>query len=88
MKGSNYTMWEHCLHLRSIVCSTRRIARSGPSGLTVFAVDFRSEIPWILQFLDLTNSGLVGRKTSGKGSRGEKMAIRGIDPESYITEYT
>ena len=22
------------------------------------------------------------------GSRGEKMALRGTDPESYITEYT
>ena len=25
---------------------------------------------------------------SGKVSRGEKMAFRGSDPESYITEYT
>ena len=31
------------------------------------------------------DSGLVG---SGEVSRGEKMALRGTDPESYITECT
>jgi len=32
----------------------------------------------------MIDSGLVGREVS----RGEKMARRGTDPESYITEYT
>jgi len=35
-------------------------------------------------FLALIDSGLVGRKVS----RGEKMALRGTDPESYNTEHT
>ena len=36
------------------------------------------------------DSGLVGRKGffNHHISRGEKMALRGTDPESYITEYT
>ena len=32
----------------------------------------------------MIDSGLVGREVS----RGEKLALRGTDPESYITEYT
>ena len=35
----------------------------------------------------MIGSGLVGRKVLGEVSRGEEMAVRGTDPESYITEY-
>jgi len=36
----------------------------------------------------LFNDDRLKVETSGEVSRGEKMALRGTDPESYITEYT
>ena len=45
-------------------------------GLTRYRVDLG---------LGFGDDGLV---RSGEVSRGEKMAVQGIDPESHVTEYT
>ena len=39
--------------------------------------------PGVVILWEVQDSGLAGEV-----SRGEKMALRGTDPESYITEYT
>ena len=67
-------------------------ATAAASWMTVWGLGLRVQRPprrlWIqgIRISGLTDSGLVGR--NGEVSRGEKMLYSGIDPESYITEFS